>query len=494
MAANQENQQGNDLSPAAGARSLWARPAGYRDVLRIAVPLALSTGSWSIQHFVDRMFLSWYSTAALAASPPAGMFAFTVMSFFVGTASYTNAFVAQYHGAGRSRRVGPAIWQAIYFTLAAGLFLMLFGRLGDGIFRLVGHEAQIRDLESRYFRIIMLAAVFPVYNNALSAYFTGLGRTWPVMWVNATITGVNLTLDYALIFGNWGFPELGIEGAAWATNIANGCGAVVYSTLVFSKRANREHATRSGWRFDRDLFRRLMRFGAPSGLHLMLEIMAFSFFYFIMGRIGTKELAATVLAFQINTLAFLPMLGFGFATTAMVGQWLGRNKPDLAARATWSSFHLTFAYMATIASLYVVAPSLFIYPFASKADPAQFAEVARLARLILFFVAAYLVFDTMNVIFAAALKGAGDTRFVMSTSVALAWSVMVLPAWLLAERAGGGVFIAWTFCAAYICILGLVFLARFLRGKWRTMRVIERPTPGPIASPLPETPMSEVEM
>ena len=102
----------------------WTGQGGFRDVLILALPLILSTGSWAIQQFVDRMFLTWYSADAIAAASPAGIFNFTVMSLFIGTASYVGTFVAQYYGANMPRRIGPAIWQGIYVAIIGGLFVM----------------------------------------------------------------------------------------------------------------------------------------------------------------------------------------------------------------------------------------------------------------------------------------------------------------------------------------------------------------------------------
>jgi len=460
----------------------------------MAVPLILSTGSWSIQHFVDRMFLTWHSPAAMAASLPAGMLAFTIISFFLGTATYTNTFVAQYFGSGRHDRVGASVWQAVRFAVLAGALLPFLALVSRPFFDLIGHEAPVRVLESRYFAILIMGSGFTIYSGALSSFYTGLGKNWPVMWVNIAITAVNLTLDYGLIFGHWGLPAWGIAGAAWATNIANGFGAVVFTFLVFSRGNERDFAARRARGFDRDLFRRLMRFGTPSGAQFMLDVLAFTLFVFVIGRIGTVELAATNVAFQINTLAFMPMIGFGIATSTLVGQWLGRGNPRMAARAAWSAFHLTFAYMASIALFYVLAPSIFIDPFAAKADPEAFEEVRALATTILYFVAIYSVFDTMNIIFASALKGAGDTRFVMMVSVGLAWALMVIPTWAVCGIGNGGIFAAWTFLSLYVIVVGFGFLARFLHGKWRTMRVIEAPAPGPVPPTLPEVPTAEIDM
>jgi len=164
----------------------WEAEGGYRELLTVALPLIISTGSWSVQHFVDRMFLAWYSAEAVAASMPAGITNFTVMSLFIGTASFAGTFVAQYLGADQKGRVGPVIWQGLYLALLGGLALLGLMRYSGEIFALAGHGAAIEALEAEYFRILCLGA-FPVIGaSALSSYYIGLGKTVPVMWINVS--------------------------------------------------------------------------------------------------------------------------------------------------------------------------------------------------------------------------------------------------------------------------------------------------------------------
>ena len=477
-------------------KNRWSAPSGYREVLAIAGPLILSTSSWSIQHVVDRMFLCWYSPSAMAAALPAGALNFTFIAFFVGTASYVNTFVAQYHGAKRPERIGPSIWQAIYFSLLGGATMLCLIPCADSIFRFAGHDAEVQSLESVYFRILCLGGIFPVYCSAVSGFFTGRGKTWTVMWVSFLSTGINIVLDYLLIFGHLGFPELGMKGAAIATVLSAFSRALVFSILIFSATHRREFNTFKGRRFERELFGRLMRFGIPSGIQFFLDMLAFSMFNLLVGRIGTSELAATTLAFQINTLAFMPMIGFGIAVSTLVGQRLGENKPDLAARSTWSTFHMTFCYMAAIAALFVLVPSVFIAPFAANADPERFVNIYPIAIVLLRFVALYCLFDGINIVFASALKGAGDTKFVMYFVVGTAWAVMVLPSWFVLDRGIGGLYTVWMFFTLWVCILAVGFLIRFLRGKWREMRVIEKAPEAVKATdvPLPESPTADVDL
>jgi MATE family multidrug resistance protein len=452
----------------------WHAGGGYREVLIVAIPLILSTATWSVQHFVDRMFLTWYSPETIAAAMPAGMLSFTVISMFMGTAGYVSTFVAQYYGAERFHRIGPALWQGIYVSLIGGIVMLGIIPLAEPAFRMIGHSPPIQALEVIYFQIMCVGGGAYIGSYALSGFFSGRGKTWPVMWVNVATTVVNLVLDYALIFGRWGFPELGIRGAAIATVAAGVFSLLVFFCLLISGEKDGRYHTRRGWRFERDLFGRLLRFGFPSGMQFFLEIAGFTGFVLVVGRLGTTSLAATNIAFNINTLAFMPMIGCGIAISVLVGQYLGAQKPDLAQRAVYSGFHLTFVYMATIAAAYVLAPDIFVAPFAHQADPERFAEIYRYSVVLLRFVAVYCLFDTMNIIFCSAIKGAGDTRFVMFMTTILSLFVLILPVYLAVEVLDSGLMVAWVFATIYVISLGLAFFARFLGGRWKLMRVIEQ--------------------
>ncbi len=411
-------------------KNRWNRDGGYREVLVVAVPLILSTATWSVQHFVDRMFLTWYSPEAIAAAMPAGMLNFSMVSIFMGTAGYVTTFVAQYYGARQFHRIGPALWQGVYVSLLGGLAIVCAIPFAEPIFSLVGHSPLVQKNEVAYFQILCLGGGAYAASYALSGFFSGRGKTWPVLWVNVATTVVNLVLDYALIFGHWGFPELGIRGAGIATVVAGVFSLLMFFVLLCSGSNNDTFHTIKGWRLERDLFVRLLRYGFPSGVQFFLEMAGFTAFVLLVGRLGIASLAATNIAFNINTLAFMPMIGCGIAVSVLVGQYLGGDKPDRAQLAVYSGFHLTLVYMISIAAAYVLVPDVFVAPFALRADPGGFSEIYEYSVILLRFVAVYSVFDTMNIIFCSAIKGAGDTRYVMLMTVILSVFAFVVPVYL----------------------------------------------------------------
>lgn len=454
-------------------KNRWRIKCGYGEVLQIAFPLILSTGAWSVQHFIDRMFLTWYSQEAIAASMPAGMVNWTLTSLLVGTAAYVNTFVAQYYGAKQYDRIGPAVWQGLYLALFSAPIILIFYPLAPILFDLIGHETIVKDLEVDYFQILLFGAPFVVSANAISGFFSGRGKTWIIMWINIVGMFINIVLDYLLIFGNFGFPEMGVRGAGWATVAATVITALLFFAGMSRPEMNQKFATLHGWRFQMDLFRRLMRFGLPNGWQFLLEMLAFTIFIILVGKIGIRELAASNIAFNINMLAFLPMYGLSLAVSTLVGQRLGENSPQMAVVSTWSAFHLSFTYFGILAIGYFFFPGLFLWPFAIQADPNHFQKIYQVAVVLLRFVAVYSLFDAANMIFSGALKGAGDTRFVAIASIGLSWILMLIPSFIGLNYFKIGINMLWFFVTLYVAALGIIFLYRFKKGIWQSMRVIE---------------------
>jgi MATE family multidrug resistance protein len=448
------------------------KPGGFAEVLSLSLPLIISIGISSIQMFIDRIFLTWFSADAMAGAMQGGFISFAVSSLFLSTVNYVNTFVAQYTGAGRPQRVGAVIWQGIYLAAFSGLLILLAIPFAGILFRWIGHQPDVQRSEIVFFRIMCISTLPMLIDSVLACFFIGRGQTKTVMVVSLVNTLVNIILDYLLIFGKFGFPRWGVAGAALATTAANLVSAVIYFVLFTRAKHRKLFGTLRNFRPEFQLIARILKFGLPNGLQFMLDIWAFAIFLVFVGRIDTVALSATSIAFSINTLAFMPMLGIGTGVTTLVGQALGKGRPDLAQKSTWSGFYLTYGYMALLALGYWLLPQLFIFPFSVGADPSEFIAIKPVVKNLLYFVAFYCLFDTGNIIFSAALKGAGDTRFVMFVTIILSWLVMVIPSWI-AVHYHYGVYVVWTFTTAYVCILAIVFFLRFLAGRWKTMRVIE---------------------
>ncbi len=464
----------------------WGRPGGWREVGQLALPFILTNSFWTLQITIDRVMLSGYSADAVGAAMAGAMLFWTPIALLQSTAGYATTFVAQYYGADRHERIGPAIWQALYFAAAAGLAFLALIPLAPHLVAFGGHTEALQALEAEYFVCLCFSALPTLIVAAASSFFAGRGDSWTVLFINGAGTAINAVLDYALISGKWGFPALGIAGAGWATVIGTAVSALVALALIFRPTYQARYRTLSGWRFDGELFGRLLRFGVPSGMQMALEALAFTVFVFLVGRMGEAELAASSITFNLNLLAILPAIGIGQAVTVLVCQRLGEERPDLAERSTWSGFQMAWVYMSAVAILYVLFPGLLLWVFEPEAHTAKWQAAAALVPLLLRFVALYSLFDSMNLVFSFALKGAGDTRFVTVAALGLSWPLMVLPTWA-AWRYDWGLMAAWSFASVYVIVLALVFLVRFRGGVWKGMRVIEAEPPAAAREPEEET-------
>ncbi|MEM1304383.1 MAG: MATE family efflux transporter, partial [Planctomycetota bacterium] len=318
---------------------------------------------------------------------------------------------------------------------------------------------------------------------ALASFYSGRGRTSVVMVVDTAAVALNLVLDYLLIFGFSGaalglggvsVPALGIAGAAWATVIALWFKAAVYAVLVLQPEHRRDYGTLSGLRFDRPLLGRLLYFGGPSGLQMLLDVTGFTVFILLVGRLGAIEIEATTMAFSISSLAFMPVWGVGLAVSILVGQHLGEDRDADAARSGWTGLAIGCGYMAVISLLYVATPDLFLGGFlpAIGERTAHEAAVYTLAVKLLLFVAAYNLGDAMAMVSAGVLKGAGDTQYILAISIGMASTLGGL-SWLAIEQWRLGIIGCWALITVWLWGLAAMLFGRFLIGRWRSMRVIE---------------------
>lgn len=468
-----------------GLKARWEGPCGCREVLSVGTPLMVSMGSSTLMQFTDRIFLGRHDVNELAAAVPGGLASFLLVSLFMGAASCVGVLVAQYHGACRPERVGPALWAGVWFSLASGVLLASLAGLGETLFDLADHPESVRSLEVDYFHILTLGGGFIVLATALSGYFSGLGRTMPVMAVNLIGAAANIPLDYALIYGRLGAPEMGIQGAAIATVMGSVISCLLFCLLLLAPEAQARHRVRSSWPFDADMLRRLMRVGLPAGARFFLDIMAITGFSLLVGRMGLVALSATNIAFSINGLAYLPVIGLSITASVLVGRSQGQERPDLARRATGNTLFLALCWMATVGLGFLLVPGPLLDLFQSASTDTAlvatggppFAAIRETGIVLLRYVALYSLADAISMVYFGALEGAGDTRFVMKTILVASVGVLILPAWYLVEAGIGGIHGPWLCLSAYICVLAASFGMRFRGGVWAKHRLIEAGPP-----------------
>lgn len=442
-------------------------------ILKIAWPLIIANSFWNLQLTIDRVFLGQYSTESLAAAIAVSGVFWTPLALIQQTAAYLMTFVAQYTGAKEDHMIGPSVWHAIYISLFGGLVMIFTAPFAGSLFDFIGHAESIRQPEIDYYVSLTYSALPTALVAVASSFYTGLGQTKIIILINATGLVVNALFDYLLIFGNLGFPELGITGAGYATTLANWASAILGLALIFQKKYDVLYSVRKGWRLNRDLLYRYIKFGVPSGFQWALEGLSFTVFLVILGRVvnGDAALASSGIVVTVMMLAVLPALGVAQAVSVEVGRYLGEKRPDLAEESTWAGLQVSAMYIALAALSFILFPQFYLSWFENSKDPAIWSTVSIMVPRLLLLMGLFVCFDSVNLVFSFALKGAGDTRFVTLLALTMPWPLMVLPTWIFRNNVDA-VYWAWGASSVYIIVLAFVFWRRFVGGKWKSMSVI----------------------
>ena len=443
----------------------------YWKVLKLVWPLALGMANNALMQFTDRVFLARESTASLEAVLPASVLAFLFVGFFQSITAYSGTFVAQYHGAGDADGCARSCRAGLLLSLASGLVLLLFIPLGRLICDWGGHPPNVLSREKVYYTIVMAGGFFTCAAMAVQSFFTGLGRTRLVFWVNILGNAANILLDYLLIFGCGPIPASGIVGAAVATVTAQG---LQFAILLWLARSTlRRKPADAGRRTPDDgpLLWRIIRFGAPAGVYSVLNILSFAVFVFLTGRVGDMAFAVSNAVFTVNYLLYAPIEGFAIGVGTLVGQCQGAGDSDGAAQAARRTLLLAELYI-TVASLSVLAfyrpiLSLFVAD-ATAFDPAAFYSLG----FVLFVqMVAWQCFDCADVVLSGALKGAGDTHFVMFWMLFCAFGfwmpLLFLVYWLHPTMPA-----LWSTMIAYVALICVGTWIRWRRGPWRTIKLV----------------------
>ena len=454
-------------------REWYTRPCGGREVLRVALPIVISCGTIAIMNMTDRMFLSWYDPTAMNASFQSGCLIWALLTFPQQLASFVNTFVAQYFGAGQKERIGSNIWQGIFLGVVFGLLFVAATPLVGPFFRALGTPRDVSLLEQKYWFYFCLGAVPAIAHEPLAAFFTGQRKMKVVMTLGIATVLINVILDPILIFGIGGYCRLGLAGAAIASAASLWFKFFAYYWLVRRADKSGEFRFRKQCRFDWREMKRLLRFGSMSGVQSMMENAFLTVFVLLVGWFGVKESAATAIAFNLNSLMLVPIYGLGVATATLVGNQVGAQRLDLASRAAYTSATLACAFAGVFVVVFLTMPNFFLDIYMAK-NPEKFAEIRSIAFNLLRIVAVYLFANTVNSIFTASLRGAGDTRFIM-----LATFCVSAP--ILAIMFGGviwfqqGFYWCWSLQVSYIFVNATVFAIRFAGGEWKKKSLVKQP-------------------
>ena len=441
---------------------------GY--VFKIAFPIIISNASHTVMLFVDRLFLSRLGKQELAAAMSGGLSSHVLCSFFVGLIGYVSALVAQYYGAKKPRMCGIAIIQAFYLGIISYPILICFIPIIKYVFIFAKQEPLLTDFASTYARTLLAGSIFLIIRTAAGSFFVGIGKTKIVMIANLTAALVNIPLNYVLIFGKFGFPAMAIQGAALGTVFASGISCIILLGSYLKEISQFPYRTKNLLKIRFPIIKRLLLFGLPAGISPFLNWFAFNIFVQLMHSYGPNTAAAATIAFNWDTVVFLPMLGLGITARTVVGQSIGAKDLDGAQRLTYLIMRISIIYAIVMMILFIgltdFLTSVFVAGFQDSSG-----QVQNMANIMLRLLALYTLANSCKLVLGGALRVAGDTTWTMWVSITIHWtmaiSVVILIHFLKVNQ-----YIAWSTLIIMNNIDFISLMYRFRTGEWRRIKLI----------------------
>ena len=438
-------------------------PTRRKRILGLALPIIGGMLSQNVLNLVDTAMVGTLGDAALAGVGLGGFANFLFSSFVLGLSAGVQAMAA--------RRVGEGRWRETAIPLNGGLLLALALAVPWSAvlitftwdyFPVLTSDAAVVEQGVPYLRARLFAMFAMGMNFAFRGYWNAVDKSILYMRTLISMHLVNIFLNWVLIFGNLGAPELGAMGAGVASAIATIFGAASYFVL------GRSYARDSGFLRGlptRETIKTIIRIAAPAGLQQFFFAAGMTVFLMLVARIGTPELAATKVIIDLILVGILPGIGFGLAAASLAGQALGRKEPDDAMQWGWDVVKIAVGVVALLSLPAVVFPKLILSGFIH--EPATLALATTPLRV----AAGFLFIDAVGMVMMNALTGVGDTKRVMFISVSLQWLVFLPLVYLLGPVAGLGLVVIFLTQAVYRGIQAVIFATMWRRGRWQTIEI-----------------------
>jgi MATE family multidrug resistance protein len=352
----------------------------------------------------------------------------------------------------RVTRMG--LWISILFGLAA---LPLFLWSG-AILRLLGQDPSVAADAETYLRIISIGLIPSLLMMTLKSYLAALGRTQVVFWVMLGSAVLNALLNWALIFGNWGAPELGIRGAAIASVLLQLAGLL--ALVAYTRAATPEYLLfQRFWRADPDAFARVFRLGWPIGLTNLAEVGLFAASAFMMGWVGTTALAAHGIAITLASATFMFHLGLSNAATIRAGRAYGRRDERELRDGAAAIIAISLALAILTVALFLAFPEPLVRLFLDPSDPAA-PEIVVMGAGLLVLAALFQLADGAQVMALGLLRGVQDTKVPMIYAGLAYWAVGIPASYLLGFPLGWGATGIWAGLVVGLLVAGVLLMGR----------------------------------
>ena len=441
------------------------------ELLRIAVPMVVSQGTFAVMIFTDRYFMSQIDPVHIAAALGGGVASYFSFCFFVGLLSYGNALAAQYLGAGEKEKGPKVVTQGWIITVMSAPILTLITFLVAGVFESMGHEPEQVALERTYYLILMSGVLVTLAKVCLSAYFAGIGRTHVVMICDVFGLVVNIPLCYIMVFGKLGFPAMGIVGAGLSTVVATVLAFILFLTFYFAKEHRESFGVLASFSLEMKILKRFWRLGLPSGLEQFLNVAAFNLFLLMFQSYGIAESAAAAIVFNWDILSFVPMIGLHVGVISLIGRFVGARDMTRVNEVIAAAFLLALSYSALLAVLYSSLRFPLVEVFAPPAG--DFTAIRELSAFMMIGLSSYVMADAIVLVAGGVLRGAGDTRWLMVASVSLHWAMLVAQFFII-RVLDFSPRVSWIAFVILVLAIALVYLLRLWGGRWRDEAALAR--------------------
>ena len=441
----------------------WRQEA--RATIALAYPLVLTNLAQALIQTTDVVLLGWAGPRFLAAGALGVNLFNACMVFGVGLVTASAPMMARALGqrAHNVRDVRRTVRQAMWAAVAVSLPMWALLWHAQAILLLFHQDAGLARDAGTLVRPMMLGILPLLGYFVLRSFVSALERPGWAFLVGALAVCFNALLNYALIFGRFGLPALGLRGAGIGSACSNLLMFVGMAIVVMRHRHfRRYHLFGRFWRADSARFAQVWRLGLPIAVTLGLEITIFNAAVFLMGLIGAAELAAHAVAIQIASLCFMVPLGLAQAATVRVGFAFGREDRRGIARAGWTAFAITMAFMAVPAGLMLAAPRLLVGLFMDVHDPAN-AHVVALAVSFLTVAALFQWVDGAQSVGAGMLRGLHDTAMPMLFAGVGYWVIGLGTALLFGFGLGWGGLGIWIGLAAGLATAAVLMVTRWMR-------------------------------
>lgn len=434
-------------------------------IFLLAIPMIGEMLMESLFSVVDMYFVGKISTNAVAAVGITESLLFIVFSIGIGISMATTALVSRRIGEKNHREAGLATVQAMYLTLFCSIIISIIGIFySEELLALMGASQEVIQQGSGFTRIMLAGNSTIILLFMINGAFRGAGNASIAMkslWMGNIL---NMILDPILIFGWAFFPEMGIEGAAWASTIGRGVG-VVYQFYHLTNRQSTLQIRKSDFKIQLNLIKNLIKISQGGVGQYLISSASWIFIYRIVAEFGTNSISAWTIMLRIIMFAILPAMGLANAAATLVGQNLGATKPERSEKAVWRTAYFTSYFMVFLTIVFVFFADRFIGIFTT--DP----EVIRLGTIALIWVSSGYIFFGYGMVVSQAFNGAGDTRTPTILNLIGYWLIQIPLSWLLAVYFNLGMVGIYITTVVVSMVIVLLSVYLFKKGAWKKIVV-----------------------